>query len=251
MLNVLIPLGGKSEFFDAHDFPFPKPLIEVCGKPMIQIVIEDMAKIAAPKRFIFIVRMEDCQKYHLDRVLRLLTDDNCEIVQLREDTKGAACSSLLAISHIDNVEPLLIYNGDQHIDYDLGHAIRHFDARGVDGGVICFESIHPKWSYVRLEGGLVVESAEKRPISKNAIAGFYYFRRGSDFVAAAQDMIKKDVNVNGAYYVAPVLNEMILNDKRVEIIKVPADGYHSFYSPQKLVEFEQLQTINNRSAKHD
>ena len=47
MLNVLIPLGGKSEFFDAHDFPFPKPLIEVCGKPMIQIVIEDMAKIAA------------------------------------------------------------------------------------------------------------------------------------------------------------------------------------------------------------
>lgn len=249
MLNVLIPLAGKSEFFDPRDYPFPKPLIEVGGRPMIEILVEDMSRIAGPKKFIFIVRMDDCQKYHLDRVLRLLTNEQCEIIRLREDTRGAACSALLAIDHIDRADPLLICNGDQHIDYDLGDAVRDFDAQGADAGVICFDSIHPKWSYVRLEEGLVVESAEKRPISKNAIAGFYYFRHGSDFVAAAQDMIKKDVNTNGAYYVAPALNEMILNDKRVEIIKVPADGYHSFYSPQKVLEFEQWLVTRNRSVK--
>ena len=249
MLNVLIPLAGKSEFFDPRDYPFPKPLIEVGGRPMIEILVEDVGRIAGPKRFIFIVRLDDCKKYHLDRVLRLLTNDQCEVIPLREDTRGAACSALLAIDHIDNEDALLICNGDQHIDHDLGDAVRQFDSRGVDAGLICFESVHPKWSYVRLEEGRVVEAAEKRPISKNAIAGFYYFRRGTDFVSAAADMIRKDTNVNGAYYVAPALNELVLRDKRVEIIKVPADGYHSFYSPQKVVEFEQWLATRNRSEK--
>jgi len=248
MLNILIPLAGKPGFFDPQDYPFPKPLIEVGGKPMIQVVTEDIGKITAAKRFVFIVPMADCQKYHLDSVLRLLTDNNCEIIQLREETKGAACSCLMAIHHIDTADPLVICNGDQHLDADIEGVMRHFESRRFDAGVICFESIHPKWSYVRMEGERVLEAAEKRPISKHAIAGFYYFRHGSDFVKSAQNMIKKDWNVNGLYYIAPTLNELILENRTVGMLKIPAENYHSFYSPQKIKEYEQWLAGKSRPA---
>ncbi len=45
--------------------------------------------------------------------------------------------------------------------------------------MVTFESLHPRWSFVRRGGnGLVSEAAEKRVISRDAIAGFYYYRTG-------------------------------------------------------------------------
>jgi len=105
--------------------------------------------------------------------------------------------------------------------------------------VVTFESVHPRWSYVRLnEQGLVVETAEKRPISRNAIAGLYHFKHGKDFVNSAMRMIQKDSSVNGSYFISPTLNEMILTGKTITTVKVDAEKYHTFYTPQKIKEYE-------------
>lgn len=240
MINILIPLGGKSPFFDNEEYPFPKPLIEINGKPMIEIVLDNLCKIKKGKRFIFIVNPDDCHKYHLDNVLNLLTDNNCIIIKLASETKGAACSSLMAIEHINNQDKLLISNGDQVINKDLNEILDHFEKKNIYAGAVCFDSVHPKWSYVRLdENNKIVETAEKRPISKNAIAGLYYFKHGSDFVTSAMKTIEKDANVNGLYYIAPTLNEMVLENKNLEIFKIQNNQYHSFYSPQKIKEYEK------------
>jgi NDP-sugar pyrophosphorylase family protein len=240
MINVLIPLGGLSTFFDSDEYPFPKPLIEINGKLMIEMVIENYAQVREPHRFIFIVPQNDCKKYHLDDTLNLLTDSNCEIVLLGNETKGAACSALMAIDHIDSGDKLLISNGDQFIDADMNEVFSFFDERGSDGGVISFRAVHPKWSYVRLdEKGEIVETAEKRPISNNAIAGFYYFRHGTDFVRSAMRSIEKDASVNGIYYISPTLNEMVLENKKLDVYRIDTRQYYSFYSPQKIKEFEK------------
>lgn len=240
MLNILIPLAGKSIFFDSYEYPFPKPLIEIGGKLMIELVIENLNQINRDKQFIFIVNENDCYKYHLDNILRLLTDNNCVIIKLKNETKGAACSCLMAIDYINNENPLVISNGDQVIDEDLNSIILGFEKSFADAATICFESVHPKWSYVREDGeGNVVETAEKRPISKNAIAGFYYFKKGQFFVQAAMQSIMKDAHVNGQYYIAPTFNELILQNKIVAFRKIDKERYHSFYSPQKIKEYEK------------
>jgi dTDP-glucose pyrophosphorylase len=239
MINILIPLGGKSHFFDNDEYPFPKPLIEINGKSMIEMVIENLNRIKEESRFIFVVKTEDCNRYHLDNVLNLLTDGKCVIIKLGGETKGAVCSALMSIEHINNQERLIISNGDQIINHDLNEILAHFENKNLDAGVVCFTSVHPKWSYVRLdENNKIVETAEKRPLSKNAIAGFYYFKHGSDFVKSAMKSIEKDSNVDGLYYIAPTLNEMVLENKNLEIFKIDNSQYHSFYSPQKIKEYE-------------
>lgn len=240
MINVLIPLGGKSPFFDEAEYRFPRPLIEINGISMIELVIRNLERIPEPKKFIFVVNAEDCQKFHLDQVLRLLTDGHCEIVRLNGPTRGAACSALMAIEHINTSDSLIISNGDQIIDTELDLIIDQFETAGYDAGVLCFDTVHPRWSFVRLdEKGQIIETAEKRPISRHAIAGFYYFKQGADFVRAAMKMIEKDAEVDGLYYIAPSINELVLENKKLGIHQIDNDSYYTFYSPQKIKEYEK------------
>jgi len=104
---------------------------------------------------------------------------------------------------------------------------------------VTFESVHPRWSYVRLDKEqYVVETAEKHPISRNAIAGLYYFRHGSDFIEAAMRSIQKDSSIKGNFYIAPTLNELILQGKKIRVAKIDALRYHTFYTSQKIKEYE-------------
>lgn len=239
-LNILIPLAGKNQFFPEEDYPFPKPLIEFCGKMMIEHVIDNLEQIQCEKRYIFIVNDADCKKFYLDNILNLMTNHSCKIIRLREETKGAACSAMMAIDYINSDEPLIISNVDQLFDVSLQEVINRFEA--ADAGVITFHSIHPRWSYVRTDkqSGCVAEASEKRPISKHAIAGFYYFKKGKDFIDSSAKMIEKDVNVDGKYYVALSLNEMVLSQKKVLMHEINALKYHTFYSPQKIKEYERI-----------
>lgn len=238
MLNILIPLGASSQFFESAEYPYPKPLVEIVGKPMIQHVIENLSCIRAEKRFIFILRDEDCVRHHLDSTVRLLAGRDAIIIKLQHETKGAACSALLAIDFIANKDPLVIANGDQLFDVDLDTYLARFSHDKADAGCLYFESVHPRWSYVLMEGADIVETAEKRPISRMAVAGFYYFSHGAYFVEAAKSMIRMDASVNGQFYIAPVLNEMVLGNRKLRAYAVPDDAYHTFYSPQKIEEYE-------------
>lgn len=235
-INVMIPLAGTNPLFPISDFPFSKPLIEIDGKPIIQLTIENLQSIDREIHFIFLVKVEDCKKYFLDQVLRILTDDQSTIIKISNDTKGAACSALLAIDEIDNDIPLIISNGDQILREDLNSIIDYLST--FDAGVVSTTSIHPRWSFIRTEGNEVVETAEKRPISKDAIAGVFYYRKGSYFVRSAMEMIKKDANYNGMYYISSTINELILENKRIGFKKIPIDKYDCFYSPEKIKEYE-------------
>lgn len=243
MLNILLPLSMQSSFFDTADYPFPKPLAEICGKPMIQHVIENLDTISEPKRFIFLLSDEDCSRYHLDSTVRLLAGSDSIIIRLRQPTRGAACSALLAVEHIGNDQPLLIVNGDQIFETDLNQQLAQLRAEQADAGCLTFNSVHPRWSYALLENGNdVIETAEKHPISRHAIAGFYYFARGADFVLAAQHSIRKEASVDGVFYVAPVLNELVLLNRRIKALAIPNHSYHTFYAPKKIEEYEMTRS---------
>jgi HAD superfamily hydrolase (TIGR01509 family) len=213
-LNVLIPLAGMGSRFSDAGYIFPKPLIEINGKPMIQVVIENL-NIKA--NYIFIIQKEHDEKYNLKKVLEILKP-NCKVVYTEGITEGAACTTLLAKEFIDNEHPLLIANSDQFINWDQNEAMYYFTTTEADGGILTFESSHPKWSYARLDdSGMVDLVAEKEPISKNATVGVYYWKHGADYVKYTNQMIDSNKRVNNEFYVCPVYNEAINDGKKLLI----------------------------------
>ena len=237
MINVLIPSMGTSLFF--KDSYFPKPLIEVDGETMLEKVVKNYQELKNA-HYIFVFGKKDCSEFHLDDSARMLTQPNNDVIVLGNETAGALCTCLMAVHQINNDDPLLIVNSDQIIDVDYEQVLHSFEQQDVDAGVITFESIHPRWSYARIKDNYVTEVAEKRPLSKTAIAGFYYFRHGTDFIEAAKQVILKGNQLNGRYYISSSLNEIILMGKKVGYYQVDKNAYHSFYSPDKIEDYERF-----------
>jgi dTDP-glucose pyrophosphorylase len=238
MINIIIPLALKKLADENSLSQYPLPLLDIKGKPLIEYVLDNLNKIKEDKKFIFIVNDDDCQKYHIDNMLKLLVT-NSSIIKVKGSTKGAICSILMAIDHIDKDENLVIVNSDQVIDCDYNKVLNEFRSDHIDGGVITFQSVHPRSSFVKIVEGLVIQTAEKNPISNHAIAGFYYFKKGIDFINGAFNIIKFDDNYNGNYFTSAVYNQLILAGKKIKIYQIQNEEYHSFYSTQKLKEFEE------------
>jgi dTDP-glucose pyrophosphorylase len=217
-MNVLIPMAGAGSRFAAAGYTFPKPLIEVNGKPMIQVVTENLNVEA---HFIYIVQKNHYDKYNLKQLLNLISP-GCDIVQVNSLTEGAACTTLLAKELINNDEPLLMANSDQYVEWNSNECLYAFTADGVDGGIVTFRATHPKWSFAKLgDDGFVTEVAEKNPISDIATVGIYYWKKGSDYVKYAEQMIEKDIRTNREFYVCPVFNEAIADGKKIRVKDVP------------------------------
>jgi dTDP-glucose pyrophosphorylase len=247
MTTVVVPMAGGSTFFPDSTYRFPKAFQEVISRPMIQVVIENLMTIPGEKRFVFVINDADAKRFRLDNVLRMLTKNNCDLVIQKSSAKGAVCSLLLAVKYLNHQGPLLISNADQVIEHDFSRIMTHFHRPNVDGGIVCFDSVHPQWSYARVtDEQKLVETAEKEPISRNAIAGLYYFAKGRDFVESAMSSIIKARSHAGLYYTSLVLNEMILQDKNLTTYRIEPGEYRSFYSPEKIQEFEKR--IKGQSA---
>lgn len=216
-MKIVIPMAGEGKSFKNAGYTFPKPLIEINGKPMIQLVVEN---INTEGKFIFIVKKEHYDKYSLNYLLNLIAP-GCEIIQVEESTRGAAETVLLAKEYINNEDPLVIVNSDQFIEWNSNEFFYAMAADECDGGIVTFNSNHPKWSYVKLGNeGFVIETAEKKPISNIATVGIYYYRKGKDFVKYSKQMIEKNIHLNGEFFVCPVYNEAISEGKKIRTFHV-------------------------------
>ena len=212
-MNVLIPMAGAGSRFASVGYKLPKPLIDVRGKPMIQMVVDN---INIDANYIFVVQKEHYDKYNLQTMLNLISP-GCKIVQVDGLTEGATCTTLLAKNLINNENPLILANSDQFMEWNSSDFAYSMVGHGVDGGILTFRATHPKWSFVKLnESGYVCEVAEKRPISDIANCGVDYWKHGSDYVKYAEQMIEKNIRVNNEFYVSCVYNEAILDGKKIK-----------------------------------
>ena len=211
-LNVLIPMAGAGSRFEKAGYTFPKPLIDVNGKPMIQVVVDNLNLDA---NFIYVVQKSHRQKYNLDTLLNLITP-NCTIIEVDGITEGAACTALLAKDYINNDNPLFFANSDQYVEWNSSEFMYKMQETNFDGGIVTFKSTHPKWSFVKLdENNFASMVAEKNPISDLATVGYYFWKNGADFVKYAEQMINKNIRVNNEFYVCPVFNEAINDGKKI------------------------------------
>ena len=229
-MNIVVLMAGAGKDFEEQGHSYPKYLLEIHNKPIIQRVVESLKNLG--DNIICIIRKEDQEKFFLGDMMKILCPQ-VKVITVENITKGAVCTALFAIEDINNDDELLVINGDQLIKSNLYTAVADFRKRNLDGGILTFKSVHPRWSFVALdENGLVIETSEKRPISNNATAGCYYYAHGKDFVNACFNVIEKDESLNGLYYISSTYNEMILEQKKIGVFEIPRKDYISFANYQ-------------------
>lgn len=239
-MQILVPISGRSAFFPKSEYYFPKPLVEVAGLPMTELVVSQLKRRFDHADFVFVVDREDARAFSLDRTLELVAGPGTKIVEKLGETSGALCSCLLAVDALDLDKPLIISNSDQIVTESIEVHVEAFMREGATAGVLTFDSVHPRWSYV-LEGerGEVVQTFEKRVVSRHAIAGLYYFATARDFVEAAQRSILNDASIEGRFFISSALNEVILAGGTVRHSPIDGRNYHSFYAPDRIAAFER------------
>lgn len=239
-MNLLIPMAGRGSRFVEAGYKEPKPFIEFLGKRMIQHVV-DAFPFHAKKIF---VMQEDHYREYGEWMLQ--TFPLSAIVTTDGVTEGAACTCLLAKNLIDNDQPLAILNSDNIIDLGDYHGLASLIA-AYQGVIPVFRASGPKWSYARIVSGHVVEVVEKLQVSSDATAGVYFWRKGKNFVRAAEAMIDANFRVNNEFYVAPVYNWNLVENQRIVPWYLPDGAMHGVGTPEDLQEYIKYAT--NRASR--
>ena len=247
MINIVIPMAGLGSRFANAGYENPKPFIDVLGTPMIQRVMENLNY--SNSRFILIGRKE-----HFKTQRKLITKiklkyPNVELIGISKLTEGTACTVLYAKKYIDNNFPLLIANSDQLIDINISDFIDDCFKRNLDGSILTFKDLerNPKWSFAKIDNnGLVGEVKEKEAISNNATVGIYLFKRGADFVDASVQMIIENDRVNNEFYICPVYNYSIREDKKIGIYEIPFKSMHGIGTPDDLNKYLDFLAKENK-----
>ena len=240
MLNIVIPMAGRGSRFAEAGYKDPKPLIPVHGKPMIQVVVENLTP-RIDHRFIFICQNRHIKDYDLIPKLKSY-EKNVEIIGIDGITEGQVCTVLKAKELINNDEPLMTANSDQYIDFNINDYLEDMEKRQLDGLIMTMKADDPKWSYAKTDTqGMVTETAEKKVISEDATVGIFNFRRGRDLVRAAEAMIKDNIRVNGEFYTCPCYNYLLKEGQRIGIYGIGReyDGMYGLGIPKDLDFFLQ------------
>jgi hypothetical protein len=189
-------------------------------------------------QLVFAVSSRDVSRFYIDDIIRL-TAPSAVIVPITGQTQGAACTALFCIEHIGKDSELLVLNSNELLDIDYADPVRDFRHRQLDAGIVVFPSLHPRYSYVRLDtDNLIEEASEKRPISRHAMAGFSWFRHGADLILGAQKMIAKDAHVDGQFYVSLVFNELVLRQRRMGVFMIDTKQYRPLKSRRQVDAYE-------------
>ena len=240
MINIVIPISAKSKINSEDYFNYPLPLIDIYGKSLIEYSLQTFDSINDKIKFTFILREEDCENYNFDNSLKLLKPDS-NIVRLKNTTQGAICSILMTLNLLNDTDELIVANYDQLINANLQAIINKFRSEDADGGLITFNSIHPRWSYARvINDNDIIQTAEKNPISNYAIAGFYYFKKFNFFKEASFDVIRNNENYQGKFFTSSTFNQMVLKSLKIKNYTISNNEYFSFYSEDKLKEFKEF-----------
>ena len=227
--NIIIPMAGRGQRWIDAGYTFPKPLIEIKNKPMIELVLEN---ININGNYIFICLKEHIEKFSLDTVLKNLKPD-CKIISIDKVTEGAAATILESKSLINNDEPVIIANCDQWIDWSSSRFIDFINKKNPEGALVTYTSTHPRNSFVKInEENQVVESAEKKPISNIANAGIFYVKSGKNMIEAIEKMINQEIRTNNEFFLSTAFNEF--NFEKSKIMTYHVDELKSMGTPEEL-----------------
>ncbi len=180
---VLLCAGYATRMYPLTE-NFPKPLLEIKGKPLIDYLIDDLSDNGLIDRFIivsnhkFIDHFNKWQKTRSEEIIVL--DDG---TTTNETRLGAVKDIQFAIENAKIEDDILVLAGDNLLEFSLKGFVEFFKEKGDSAVMRYFESDETKLKRTGVavidENDLIVEMEEKpqNPKSNWAIPPFYIFKK--------------------------------------------------------------------------
>lgn len=233
-MNILFLMGGD-KLQNMND-NFPIYMTEINQKMILEILM-DFTKSINPSKAIFCIKDEDIKNFYLDEIIKRRIDD-AVIINIKGETKGAVCTALLSSEYIDNEDELLILAINDFTDKNWQTIIDYFRAGNFECGIVSFNSIHPRYSFAKLDKNNEVEEiTEKKPSSNNALVSFYYFKSGREYIKCSKNVIRKDTAIKDSFYISQVINEMILEQKKIGLYRIENSEFHPLKTEAQLAQY--------------
>lgn len=247
-MKIIVPMAGLGERFVKKGYRDPKPLIEVGGKRIIEYIVQ---MFDANDEFVFI-----CNDIHLEttdmRQIILQLVPNAVIVGMPQHKKGPVFTVKRAYEHINDDEQVIVTYCDNPYIWNYTDFKFFLARRGLSGCVLTHTGFHPhtlattKMAFLQERDGNVSAIQEKKcytdnPMQEHASTGTYYFSKGSYVKKYFDELIEKDINYNGEYYVTLVYNLLIRDGLKVGYFDTPYVTV--FGTPEEVEQFEAWKTI--------
>lgn len=237
---------GSSLYESSDSFIYPKLLTEVHNKTLIEYAIDCFKKIKEDYKIIFVAPKDKVKELDLKAIIDLISEKKGELVEVSGYPKGALCTVLAALDSIDDDDEIVISSADHYIQDDIEKLLAKFRSKDANAGVVTFNSVHPKWSYVKKdENNFVIEASEKKVISRDALIGLTYFKKAIEFIESAKQAIRKGSSHESSFYTSSCLNEMSLLGKKIIAVQSESKVYHNFYDNHAIKSFEKEVGINS------
>ncbi len=252
-MKIIVPMAGLGQRFVDAGYTDPKPMIEVGDKRIIEYIVGMFSK---EDQFVFI-----CNSLHIydgiDVYLKTLVPD-CVVLAMPKHKKGPCFTVKRAYEYgfIEDEEEVIVTYCDNPYVWDYNSFKIRARQRQLDGCILSHSGFHPhtlaktKMAFMQEKDGLVTHIQEKKcytgnPENEHASTGTYYFKKGSYVKKYFDELIARDINYNGEYYVTLVYNLLIEDGLRVGYFDTPFVTV--FGTPEEVEQFEAWRTIINGS----
>lgn len=222
-MKIIIPMSGLGSRFATEGYEDIKPLIKVQGRPMIEWII---SMFPGETDFVFICRDEHLENTPLRQVLTALCPTG-EIIAIEPHKKGPVYALSKAFDVVDDNEPVIVTYCDYYMTWDYVAFQRGLTNHPCSGALPCYTGFHPHLLHKENlyasckvdENDNLIEIREKFSWTEDKeqslhSPGLFYFSTAAIMKKYCQNMIDKDIALNGEYYVSLVYNQMV------------ADGHH-------------------------
>jgi glucose-1-phosphate thymidylyltransferase len=239
-MKVIIPLAGKGTRLRPHTHVTPKPMLRVAGKPVMDYILEDLARLGNVEQVIYITgHLKEKVEQHAHEAL-----DVPSVFVEQKVQDGTAGAVALARPYVD--QPVLIVFVDTIFDADLS-VVKEIDADGV----IWTKEVE---DYQRF--GVVVTDADgnmtrivekpSEPISRRANIGLYYIRNWQLLYEGISHVLTQPMN-QGEYYLTDAFQYMIEHGARIKVIDV--EGWYDAGKLETLLDTNRVMLEKGRARK--
>ncbi len=204
-MNIIIPMAGRGTRLRPHTLTVPKPLIPIAGKPIVQRLVEDLAKVCNEK---------------IDEIAFVIGDFGSEVEsELKEiaASAGAKCSIYKQEKALGTAHAILCAKESLEGNVIVAFADTLFKADftldSAQDGIIWVQKVDDPSAFgvVKMNDNNEITDFIEKPkefVSDLAIIGVYYFKDGAFLRDELQFLIDNDIKGGGEFQLTTALENM-------------------------------------------